>query len=366
MCISPNFVWVERGPKLEQQPVACRQCWRCKRNRVEDYVGRCLAEASVSPHTCAITLTYAPRDDLADRVPVPRHFQLFMKLLRKAGHKVRYFVVAEYGDLKGRVHFHAILFFTHIEPSRGVVPRYKDDYPLGVTQDDAPFCREIPSKRMVHIREWPHGHIECDWSADARAVRYVCKYLTREDKQNGWFSLSKKPALGAEFFAKRAAMARDLDVLPHSFEYLPPGAKKDGKYLMTGATRRDYLAAVIGDRPDFPPDLHGYGDPALRARMSEWVRATYEKYERLKLMDNIEAMPFDEFFAEMLDERKREELRVEMEFSLARSSDNVDNEFWADHGYSLRGDDDVETWHQKTVEAGRRVIRARYSLDEDE
>ena len=111
MCINPSFIWVQCGPKWEKQPVGCKACWRCKRNRVNDYVGRCLAEAAVSSHTCVVGLTYAPRDDLADKLLQPRHFQLFMKLLRRAGHKVRYFVAGEYGDEKGRAHFHAILFF---------------------------------------------------------------------------------------------------------------------------------------------------------------------------------------------------------------------------------------------------------------
>lgn len=258
MCILPNFVWIDLGSKWEKQPVACRQCWRCKENRVNDYVGRALAEGSVSQETCTITLTYAPRDDLADKVLTPRHFQLFMKLLRRAGHKVRYLVAGEYGDLKGRSHFHAILFFSHIAPSpTGEVP--------GWQTHDAPFCRQIPQKRMVHIREWPHGHIKCDWSADERSARYVCKYLLEDDKNNAWFSISKKPALGAAWFAKKAQTAKEYSVMPSSFEYLPPGGNRDKSFLMTGATRRDYMNAISQDE-------------AVKPRLSEWVLKSFDKY----------------------------------------------------------------------------------------
>lgn len=283
MCINPNFVWVERGPKWEQQPVACRQCWRCKQNRVNDYVARAMCEASVSQISCTITLSYAPRDDLADKVLHPRHFQLFMKLLRRAGHKVRYLVAGEYGDLKGRAHFHAILFFTHLEPlgDRGLMPRYKDDYAPGTSAEDwGPFCREIPHKRMIHIREWPHGHIKVDWSASEESARYVCKYLLAENKNNAWFSLSKKPALGAAWFAKKAEKARELGVLPSTFEYMPPGGTKGRPYLMTGATRRDYLNAITTD-------------PAMRERMSEWVRKSFDKYERQRVMADLEGQPIE-------------------------------------------------------------------------
>lgn len=279
MCISPNSVWVQRGPKWEQQPVACRQCWRCKQNRVNDYVARAMAEASTSKASCTISLTYAPRDDLADKVLHPRHFQLFMKLLRRAGHKVRYLVAGEYGDLKGRAHFHAILFFSDFADGNGPVPFYNDRH-LEAPELSGAFCREIPQKRMVHIREWPHGHISCDWSASEQSARYVCKYLLADNKNNAWFSLSKKPALGAAWFAQRAALARDLDVLPSSFEYLPPGGSRDKKYLMTGATRRDYLNAITVDRGIGKSDL--WGRDAMRLRMSEWVQKTFDKHSTLR------------------------------------------------------------------------------------
>ena len=270
MCINPSYVWVSRGPKWEQTPKGCGHCWRCKQNRVNDYVGRCLAEAATSQHVATVNLTYAPRDDLADRVLTPRHFQLFMKLLRNAGHKVRYLVAGEYGSTKGRAHFHAILFFAHLAPGTGEVPQFKRP---------GPFCREIPSdkRRLVHISEWPHGHVTVDWSTSEAAIRYVCKYLLADDKNNAWFSMSKKPALGAAWFARKAAQARQLGVLPSSFEYLPPGADRSKPYLMTGATRRDFLAACAPGAADRP-------------HMSEWVQRTYDKHERARRIEEAEAV----------------------------------------------------------------------------
>ncbi len=276
MCITPNHIWVQRGPKWEQQPAACRQCWRCKQNRVNDYVARALAEASVSIASCTLNLTYATRDDLADKVLHPRHFQLFMKLLRRAGHKVRYLVAGEYGEKKGRAHFHVLLFFSDIV-SRGQSAFYNPDH-IADPDSSAPFSREIPQERMVHIREWPHGHITCDWSASEKSARYVCKYLLKkaDQKHNSWFSLSKKPALGADWFARKAEMHSDLGALPHSFEYLPPGGTRGRKYLMTGATRRDFLNAVTIDH-------------RRRESMSEWVQKSFDKYDRQRIHDAFEA-----------------------------------------------------------------------------
>lgn len=290
MCISPNHVWVERGPKWEQQAVPCRMCWRCKKNRVNDYTARAMAESFTSAFTCALTLTYAPRDDLADKVLHPRHFQLFMKRLRRAGHKVRYLVAGEYGALKGRAHFHAILFFSEMANlSEETLPVfYNVDHMLN-PETSACLSRALPDRKMSHIREWPHGHVIADWSATEKAVRYVCKYLLAEEKNNAWFSLSKKPPLGAAWFAEKAAIAKGYGTLPHSFEYLPPGCSREKPYLMTGATRRDYLNAITQDVADRP-------------LMSEWTQKTFDKHEKARRVAEAEAMPW-EYVAERLVER---------------------------------------------------------------
>lgn len=345
MCISPNHVWIERGPKWEQVPVPCRACWRCRENRINDYVARCMAEAAYSETTCVINMTYAPRDDLADKMITPKHFQLFMKLLRRAGHKVRYLVAGEYGGEKGRAHFHAILFFQHLEPLHGVdgrrrinvgtlaeplmvspmQPRYIDDYPSFADQSYAPFCREIPQERMVHIREWPHGHITVDWSMTEKSVRYVCKYLTKDDKNNAWFSLSKKPALGARFFAAKAAKARELSVLPSSFDYMPPGGNRERPYLMTGASRRDYLNAITQDE-------------TRRSRMSEWVQKSFDKQAKQRRRANAAAYgkncPLGAFY-HWVQRRKDETDRYEVSKALRRAEYSAKLDWWLEMGHDL-------------------------------
>lgn len=318
MCINPSLVWVRLGPKWEQQPVACRQCWRCKQNRLNDYIARAMAEAAYSSAVATVNLTYAPRDDLADRLLTPRHFQLFMKQLRNSGHKVRYLVAGEYGSLKGRAHFHAILFFSDLRNLASVrVPG-----PVPAYGAPGPFCREIPSKRMVHIREWPHGHVTVDWSGSERAIRYVCKYLLADDKNSAWFSLSKKPALGAAFFAEKARLAAGLGVLPSSFNYLPPGGSRDRPYMMTGASRRDYMNAITTD-------------PARRPEMSEWVQKSFDKLQRRAVLAAIEALPLAErdaaVDAAIRDREERYNLAKQFEYGRYRAS----VEEALDHGADL-------------------------------
>lgn len=298
MCINPSYVWMQRGPKWEKVDTPCKQCWQCQKGRINDYVGRALAEAATSERVCTLTLTYAPRDDLADKIIHPRHFQLFMKLLRRAGHKVRYLVAGEYGDLFGRTHFHCILFFEQLLPReyRGKKGVYNPDH-MADPSASRPFSDQIPHQQMAHICEWPHGHILCDWSADERSIRYVCKYLLAEDKNRAWFSLSKKPALGAAWFAQKAEQARTLGVLPSSFTYVPPGGDPARPVPITGASRRDYLNAITQDPSDKP-------------RMSEYTLKTFEKHERARRLEELNSQPPEVLEKLWLQRREDEEERA--------------------------------------------------------
>lgn len=296
MCITPSYIWIEKGPGFEKIPVPCKQCWRCKANRVNDYVGRSLCEASTSDSVCALTLTYAPRDDLSDKVLTPRHFQAFIKRLRNAGHKIRYLVAGEYGELRGRAHFHAVLFF------KGQAP-------------------EIPHKKNAHIDAWEHGHVFADWSVGDRTLRYVCKYILKKEHGKGWFSLSKKPTLGAEYFARRAREYARLGIMPRSFEYQAPGGQKR-PYLLTGATRRDLLLAIIAAMGENIPD------PKTR---SEWVQKGMEKAETWQHLRHLPKQETDQMISEMKEQLDKSRMNEEQsEYSVLRT-----HEFSKWHGEQI-------------------------------
>lgn len=279
MCTNPSHVWVQKGPKYEKMPVRCGQCRQCRLTRMNDYIGRLLCEANQSDHVLFTTLTYAPRDDLSDKILTPRHFQDYIRALRdryrKEGVKIRYLVVGEYGERKGRAHFHAILFFTGGRP-------------------------DWPDANRHWIPEWPHGHVQLKWNPGVYGMRYVCKYLLKEQSVPGqddkyqagrsWFSMSKKPALGSEFFRKKAERHARMGVWPRSFEYDPPNGLRGIKYYMTGATRRDFIARLI--------ELMGH---PVMSTLNEWVRRSVEKVQRW-LWDRNEAdhsfTSFDDDFLE--------------------------------------------------------------------
>jgi len=286
MCVTPDgHVWVKRGPKWVKVPKPCNDCWQCKENYVNDWVGRCLCEAATSEVSLTLSLTYAPPQnplELSHRVVNPYHFQLFMKRLRKAGHKVRYLVAGEYGDLRDRAHFHCILFFKKLKAGKTAPAKLENRKVFAENPEIAqPLSRQMPQQDMIHIREWPHGHVVADWSCSEKAVRYCCEYLYHSGKKNCWFSQSKKPALGYEWFAEKAARNIEWGVMPSTFEYMPPGGTPGKVYLMTGATRRDYLNLIVRDR-------------SKRPQMSKWLKATFDKLERQEYINSRDAAMFDD------------------------------------------------------------------------
>lgn len=89
----------------------CGQCIGCRLERSRQWAIRCLHEASMYADNCFITLTYDDAHLPEDRSLNVRHFQLFMKRLRKKfGAKIRFYHCGEYGEQFGRPHYHACLF----------------------------------------------------------------------------------------------------------------------------------------------------------------------------------------------------------------------------------------------------------------
>nr|QJB20072.1 MAG: replication initiator protein [Microvirus sp.] len=98
----------------------CGQCTGCKLQRSLSWAIRCVHESKLHAENCFITLTYDPKKvppAEAGELPADtslnyRHFQLFMKRLRKRfpEKNIRFYMCGEYGENFGRAHFHACIF----------------------------------------------------------------------------------------------------------------------------------------------------------------------------------------------------------------------------------------------------------------
>lgn len=215
MCITPT--------KLEDgTEVACRLCWQCRYNRVNDLVGRCIAESMFAKKTYAVTLTYAESAGVSAVTLTYEHVQNMIRMLRKRYGKVRYIVAGEYGNAKGRAHWHIILFF-------------EEKYPT------------IDENKRVNWKYWKHGFSyfqHPDWKGFKYVVKYVLKQKELESSDSH-LAMSKKPPLGAKFFMKLAEDHAEQMLVPRSFVYKINGVRddfgKEKKFLMQGVTRNNFM-----------------------------------------------------------------------------------------------------------------------------
>ena len=189
MCINPR--WHPNGLRTP-----CHQCWQCRENRVNDWVGRCIAERETALGASTVTLTYGGGDCPESRFLRKSDITSYLKAIRNDGHKVRYFAVGEYGTKKGRAHFHIILFWN----------------------SPAPY-REL--EKNIHCEYWPHGFsywTECN----PAAIRYAMKYLNKDaDDKMALKShcMSRKPILGYQFLYELAGKYVAAGIAPQKPYY---------------------------------------------------------------------------------------------------------------------------------------------------
>ncbi|WP_195822666.1 rolling circle replication-associated protein [Roseobacter sp. MH60115] len=244
MCISPCKLYIDEHPFF--QMVACRYCWQCRANRVNDLVGRCIAEQNTSEQTLAVTLTYGGGEDNPHaQALVYSDIQKFLKRLRKTKRgepkrKVRYLVTGEYGSNNGRAHWHIILFISGnllpVSPTK--IDRKPHEIYIAVEKWD-----------RIEWSGWPHGlsYFQApDYGAFAYALKYVLKDLNLEVHRTH-LAMSKKPPLGHDFFMQLADAHVKQSLAPRSLDYafadvFDRKGKRKGFYLQ-GRMAEIYLDA---------------------------------------------------------------------------------------------------------------------------
>lgn len=105
-CTKPVFL------AREGLNVPCGKCMACRIARSREWTTRLIHELSYWDKASFVTLTYDNEHLPSDNSLSVRHWQLFMKRLRKQVEplKIKYFASGEYGDKFGRPHYHAIIF----------------------------------------------------------------------------------------------------------------------------------------------------------------------------------------------------------------------------------------------------------------
>lgn len=177
--------------------VPCGNCEACIERKSHEWAVRIYNEWNVCKSAHFFTLTYAEEHlaispvtfsvgSFRETVDLPtlckRDVQLFMKRLRKRlGNGLRFFLGAEYGETKGRPHYHFILF----------------NFPLSEKDNLYDIVKKC----------WSYGNVDAG-DSNIRRIMYVAKYIYSssllqnnmvENFQKPFILCSRRPALGESY-----------------------------------------------------------------------------------------------------------------------------------------------------------------------
>jgi len=178
--------------------VPCGRCIGCRLERSRQWAVRCLYENQLHSESCFVTLTYDPVHLPPGGTLDKRHFQLFMKRLRKAypGRRIRYFHCGEYGSSLERPHYHAIIFGLDFEDR----VLYKEERGVRVDISDS------------LARLWPFGFStvgNVSFESAAYVARYIVKKINgdrSESHYNGrlpeYITMSRRPGIAHDWISR--------------------------------------------------------------------------------------------------------------------------------------------------------------------
>jgi hypothetical protein len=270
MCVSPSWVWIENGPKLDgsmaykKQKVQCGKCYACNKNKIWDLTGRILMERAMADWAVCLTLTYDDKRIIDYTQTTQLHLddmRAFLDRIKYYFPNFRYVAAGEYGKLRGRTHWHVLLMGLGKRP-------------------DIPNNR----KQRFHWKPWPWGHVTAEHGADEKSIRYIVKYLwkAQADKverkegkgyRSEWFGYSKNPLLGFEYIQELARKQAEARVFPRDFNYRPPGGHPSKwRYTLQGTAQDVFFDELVRCWPEALESPH----------KTEWMENAVRRYLRKK------------------------------------------------------------------------------------
>lgn len=214
-------------------------------------------EAALYKNNSFITLTYEDAQLPKRQQLTHRHFQLFMKRLRKTNPDVRFYMAGEYGPTTQRPHYHAILF--------------NKDFP------DRVYLKTTGSKEKIYTsaeltKLWPHGHSsigDVTFESAAYIARYCMQKITGEQaeqhykrrddegeyQQNPEYNkMSNRPGIGQQWlhFYKEDVYTNDYVIIRGQKCNVPAYYDKlfkrlDEKQMQTFKEEREYKGYLRRD-----------------------------------------------------------------------------------------------------------------------
>lgn len=251
----------------------CGQCMPCRFNRQRVWYHRILLEGLCHAESCFVTLTFREEALPSDRSVCPETLRNWLKRLRRSyvDRRLRYFAVGEYGDLRGRPHYHAIVY--GIRCHQGPY-----EWSSGLA-DATPRCACDTCERLR--KSWPFGFVSVS-ALNVERAKYISGYLVKKmtskddprlvGRHPEFARMSTHPGLGHDYLWTLASAMLKYN-LP-----LVKSVGHGGKSLPLGR----YLRRKLATYADVPvPD---YKDTSLlNLRSLAWAngKSVSQVYEEL-------------------------------------------------------------------------------------
>jgi len=199
----------EQGDRLE---LPCGRCIGCRLDRARSWTLRIGHEAMLHDRNLFLTLDYAP-EHLRSWSLEYSDYQSFMKRLRKAVGRVRFFVAGEYGARYRRPHFHAILFGCDFKDKRQLVNgTFRSAQAEKLWGNGQVVIADVTPERAAYVAgytfEKTYGAAADDKYEDLVDVRTGEVFRRRPE----FCAMSRRPGIGAGWYDKYGS-----DLFPHDF-----------------------------------------------------------------------------------------------------------------------------------------------------
>lgn len=219
-----NMQWGSSSVKFEPIKVSCGRCIGCRLERSRQWALRCMHESTLYSRNCFVTLTYNPKSLPKDGSLQLRHFQLFLKRLRKKyGSGIRFFHCGEYGEQNFRPHYHACIF--------------NFDFPDKVLWKTNNGINLYISQSLDNLWSDPdtgesYGFCtvgDVTFESAAYVARYITKKITGEKapehyqgKKPEYVTMSRRPGIGKGWYEKYKSDCYPSDFLIHRDRKMKP------------------------------------------------------------------------------------------------------------------------------------------------
>lgn len=269
-------------------PLPCGHCLACRYNQSRDWALRIELESLKYDiqDISFITLTY-DREHLPYNSSLePPELQSFVKRLRKQGHTFRYFACGEYGDLRGRPHYHLVLFGVKADNLMSLgVPR--TDWLKGI--------RPTPVGRGFR-EAWTYGFVDVQKAATRSGLsKYVAAYVAKKQKAGDYYRALREPPF------HRSSLGFGLHIID-TFKMYVPYLLKDNKRVPLPRYLRTKLAEKFGVLYDVTKSNIEY----LAAQMAEALKLNVKvpRFEKLYTRFAVEKFHYQEYNRGQLEYQK--------------------------------------------------------------